>query len=61
MTFSKNLTEEQIKNRIFLFTVLTNAGFVNYAYEFWHYEYGTRYWAYYKNKEAAYYGSAQIE
>ena len=60
-TFSRKLTAEQIKNRIFLFTVLTNAGFVNNAYKFWHYEYGTQYWAHHQKKEGtkAFYGSVE--
>ena len=60
MTFSNDLNEEQMKNRLFLFTAMSNAGFVNYVYEWWHYEYGTRYWAYHKNQDIAFYSGVEI-
>jgi D-alanyl-D-alanine dipeptidase len=45
-TFSAALSEEQINNRLFLLAAATEAGFVNYPYEYWHYSFGDRYAAY---------------
>jgi D-alanyl-D-alanine dipeptidase len=35
---------------------MTGAGFVNYPYEWWHYSYGDRYWAFVKGTRPAIYG-----
>lgn len=55
-TFSLNLTEEQKQNRLMLLNAATKAGLVNYGYEWWHYSYGDRAWAYVEEKEKAIYG-----
>ncbi len=36
--------------------ILSEAGFVNYPTEYWHWSYGDRYWAYMKKKPYALYG-----
>lgn len=48
---------EQRFNRGVMLVAATNAGFVNYAQEFWHYSYGDRYWAYWHRMPYAIYGA----
>ncbi len=40
---------------------MTEAGFVNYDQEWWHFEYGSQRWAFVKKKESAIYGPATLE
>ncbi|MFD2368967.1 M15 family metallopeptidase [Brevibacillus sp. GCM10020057] len=48
--------EREIRdNRRLLYHVMTQAGFTNYAQEWWHYEYGTRSWAC-QTKQQPFYG-----
>jgi zinc D-Ala-D-Ala dipeptidase len=56
-TFSENTTKEQRKNRLILLNAAAKSGLVNYGFEWWHYSYGDRAWAYVK-KEKAIYGLA---
>src|SRR3989344_6088736 len=42
-------------NRLFLVKTMTEAGFVNYPLEWWHWSYGDRIWAFYKKKPFAIY------
>ncbi len=56
-TLSRNITPEQKKFRTILISALSQAGFVNYPAEWWHWSYGDRYWAYYKKEQKALYGS----
>lgn len=56
--FSKNTTEEQKKNRIILFNAAAIVGLVSYGYEWWHFSYGDRMWAYVKKEKYALYGLA---
>ena len=37
---------------------MESTGFVNYPYEWWHFGYGDRYWAYAEDEPAAIYGAA---
>jgi zinc D-Ala-D-Ala dipeptidase len=53
-TFSPNTTDIQRENRIILLQAATNAGFVNYGHEWWHYSFGDRAWGYVKNRDALY-------
>lgn len=54
-TFSENTTKEQRENRLILLNAATKAGLANYGFEWWHYSYGDRMWAYVtKHKEAIY-------
>ncbi len=53
-----NLISDAAKiNRRIMSHVLSNAGFVNYPTEYWHWSYGDRYWAFVKNQPVAIYGS----
>ncbi len=55
-TFSEHTTKEQKLNRLLLLEAATQVGLVNYGYEWWHYSYGDRAWAYLKNENFAKYG-----
>ncbi|MES2214787.1 MAG: M15 family metallopeptidase [Pseudomonadota bacterium] len=57
-TFSHNTTEEQRENRIILLDAATKAGLANYGYEWWHYSYGDKMWAYVNGEKEAIYGLA---
>ena len=54
-TFSQNISKEQQTNRIMLLEAARKAGLVNYGYEWWHYSYGDKVWAYVKHKKCAIY------
>lgn len=62
-TFSNDpsLSEEQQKHRLLFLIAATQAGLINYVYEFWHFSYGDRYASYWSetNPDArqAIYGS----
>jgi zinc D-Ala-D-Ala dipeptidase len=56
-TFSENTTDIQRKNRLILLKAATQVGFVNYGFEWWHYSYGDKMWAFVKGKKEAIYGS----
>ena len=43
-------------NRRLLYAVMTKAGFTNLPSEWWHYDYGDRFWAYYNKCSAIYEG-----
>lgn len=55
-TFSKLITVEQEKNRTILLSIMQEVGFVNFPLEWWHFSYGDKMWAAYKNKPYAIYG-----
>lgn len=44
------------KNRRLLYHIMTSAGFTNLPSEWWHYDYGDRFWGYYKGSPAIYRG-----
>ncbi|OGD81391.1 hypothetical protein A2572_01155 [Candidatus Collierbacteria bacterium RIFOXYD1_FULL_40_9] len=52
-----NLSTSQKGNRQLLFKVMTESGFVNYPFEWWHWSYGDKYWAMVKEKPFAIYDS----
>jgi D-alanyl-D-alanine dipeptidase len=52
-TFSDNTNEMQRTNRLILLEAATKAGLVNYGYEWWHYSYGDKAWAYVKGEPNA--------
>ena len=56
-TWYPHIPSDAQRNRILLFTAMTDAGFVNLATEWWHYSYGDQYWAAYKGAPCALYGS----
>lgn len=53
--------DEVKKNRRMLYNVMLEAGFTNLPSEWWHYDYGTKFWAYFKSQDALYYGRLTIE
>lgn len=59
-TFSQNISEEARKNRKILLDIMYGQEFVNYPYEWWHFSYGDRLWAYLMNKNEAFYGGITI-
>lgn len=54
---SGNISDEAKKNRIILNDALSEAGFVNYEPEWWHWSYGDRYWALHSQKVSALYSA----
>jgi zinc D-Ala-D-Ala dipeptidase len=54
-TFSENTTPQQRANRTLLLEAATHAGLVNYGFEWWHYSYGDRAWAFVKGEKQAIY------
>lgn len=57
VTDSTKISLEAQENRKIMNTVLSKVGLVNYQTEYWHWSYGDRYWAYYKDEPYAMYGS----
>lgn len=57
-TFSANTTQEQRENRLILLEAATKAGMLNYGFEWWHYSYGDKAWAYVEKKQSAIYDLA---
>lgn len=55
-TFSLNTTIVQRTNRLLLLRTAVEASFVNYGYEWWHYSYGDKAWAYLEHEPNAIYG-----
>lgn len=51
--------EEIMLNRRILYNVMIDTGFTNLPSEWWHYDYGTKFWGYFKNKPALYDGIIQ--
>lgn len=47
-------------NRRLLYNVMTGVGFTNLPSEWWHYDYGTKFWGYFKNVDALYKGILEI-
>lgn len=58
LTACELISDQAQKNRFLLCEIMERHGFINYPYEWWHFSYGDRYWAYYKNVKYAMYGSA---
>ena len=54
-TSAKNISKQAKANRELLIKTMSEAGFVNYATEWWHWSYGDKYWAYFKKKPFAFY------
>lgn len=55
-THAPNLNRLAKGNRKLLLETMEGVGFVNYSYEWWHWSYGDRYWAYKMNKAKSIYG-----
>lgn len=60
--------KEALRNRRLLYWAMTNAGFANYSYEWWHYDWGTQMWItnratslpYITQANVAWYGPASL-
>lgn len=44
------------QNRRLLYNIMISSGFTNLPSEWWHFDYGTRFWAYYKDETCMYKG-----
>ena len=55
-----NINETVKNNRRILYWSMIKAGFTNLPSEVWHYDYGNRAWAFYKNTKAIYKGILNI-
>ena len=60
-TFSEDILYEQKKNRLYLLMAAAMADLSNYVYEFWHFSYGDRYDAFWKDEKVAVYDSVSGE
>ena len=54
--FEDSDNEEVKRNRRLLYWVMIEAGFTNLPTEWWHYDYGDRFWSYYKKSPSLYGG-----
>lgn len=52
--------EEVKHNRRILYNAMINAGFTNLPTEWWHYDYGTKFWGYFTRNDALYKGILDI-
>lgn len=55
-SYSKELSEEQARNRKYLFDKMKELDFINYPTEWWHFSYGDKMWAAYKGLKSCFYG-----
>ena len=56
-SYFENKKNDTIKrNRRLLYSIMTESGFTNLPSEWWHFDYGDMFWAYYKKKPAIYKG-----
>lgn len=49
------------RNRRILYNAMIQAGFTNLPSEWWHYDYGTKFWAYFNNTDALYEGVLDVD
>ena len=56
-----DINEEVKINRRILYNVMIESGFTNLPSEWWHYDYGTKFWAYFNNCNAKYQGILDID
>lgn len=54
--FEKEKNEQIRDNRRLLYNIMTKAGFTNIPSEWWHFDFGDCFWAYYNGKPAIYKG-----
>lgn len=60
--FEENGGDEKIiKNRRLLHNVMTSVGFTNYPAEWWHYDYGDVFWAFYSGKDVIFASEYEVE
>lgn len=58
----ENSADDKVKNnRRLLYSAMISAGFTNYPYEWWHYDYGDLFWAAEKNSEETLFGGKYSE
>jgi D-alanyl-D-alanine dipeptidase len=60
-TFGDDITAEQMSNRMLLYQVMTEAGFMPFFAEYWHFMYGDREWAYFSGLKTSLYGSIDFK
>ena len=60
-SYSKNLSEEQAKNRKYLFDKMKELDFVNFPMEWWHFSYGDKMWGAYKGLKDCCYGYIEVD
>lgn len=53
--------DEVKRNRRILYNAMVEAGFTNLPSEWWHYDYGDKFWSHFKNKPAIYTGILDID
>lgn len=56
-----NENTEVRDNRRMLYNIMLDTGFTNLPTEWWHYGYGTKFWAYFKGKKAFYKGMLEFD
>ena len=61
LTASTTISPYAHKNRKIMSTALTTVGFTNMPFEYWHWSYGDRYWAFLNHNPCALYGTVQQE
>lgn len=54
--FENGINKQVRDNRRLLYSIMTQAGFTNLPSEWWHYDFGDRFWAYYNECPAIYRG-----
>lgn len=59
MTQSAKISAQAKMHRLIMSQALEAAGFVNYPFEYWHWSYGDKFWAYTQNKSHAFYNTIQ--
>lgn len=60
--FEKYCENEEVRNnRRLLYNIMIEIGFTNLPSEWWHYDYGTKFWGYFKNTDALYKGILDID
>ena len=56
-TFGESISTEQMSNRLMLYQVMTEVGFMPFFGEYWHFMYGDREWAYFSGLCESLYGN----
>ena len=60
-TFSPEISEEALENRLLLRAAMIEVGFAPFDGEWWHYSYGDREWAAYYKTNAAFYDQVEFQ
>jgi D-alanyl-D-alanine dipeptidase len=59
-TFGEGISGEQMSNRMMLYKVMTEAGFMPFFGEYWHFMYGDREWAYFSGLDKSLYSNIEF-